>query len=262
MKRVVLRPRGGRARPLRSDTLFGLLAWGVREVVGGGALDRLLEPPSDAGDEPALVVTSAFPCEAERSWFPRPVDEGPGLQDDATLLARIGGGAPAAAPSPPPPAPHDLFFLAYGRAEPWLEGALRYLERAGFGGGAARGDSGYDVTLEETTFVRPARPGELGLLLSLCFPTPTERAALVAAARERSDVRYEVERRRGVVGGRRLSVARPFKKAVTMLREGSVLPVAGVGAAPVVGRVEAEGEAFDVRQPGYGFFVPWTGGAA
>lgn len=274
MKRIVLRLRGGRAGPLRSDTLFGLLTWGVREVYGRDAVERFLAPAKDESSEPPLVVTSTFPCSAERSWFPSPIGHGDGTGsgwiDDATLLALVAGTAvgegDASAPppdSPPdPPTDHDLFFLAYGRHEPMLEAAVSYLERAGFGGHAASGEGAFQVTFEETEFVRPARIGELGLLLSLHFPTADERTALAAATRERHDVRYAVERRQGVAGGRRVSLSRPFKKAVTMLREGSVVPVAGVGAAPVVGRVETDGEPFDVRQAGFGFFVPLAGGAA
>ena len=262
MKKVVLRRRGGRAGPLRSDTLHGLLAWGVREVYGRDSVARFLE---DSGDAPALVLTSTFPCAAGRRWFPRPLGEPGGWMDDAELLARVAG--TDAPPAAAPPGDADLFFLAYGRHEPMLEAALSYLERAGFGGLASTGGSAFEVEIEETEFVRPARAEETGLLLSLWAPTDGERAALAAAAAEREDVRWSVERRQGVAGGRRLPLARPIKRPVAMIREGSVVPVVGRGAAPVVGRVEAEGDAWDVRQPGYGFFVPLAetvsaGGAA
>jgi len=262
LKRVVLKGRGARRRPLRSDTLHGLLAWGVREVYGPAAVARFLGAGGsgdlDSDAAPALVLTSTFPCSAQRSWFPRPLGEESAWMDDAELLSRVAGVPPASSPDPSlaPDEGADLFFLAYGRHEPMLEAALLYLERAGFGGNAATGESAYEVEIQETEFVRPAKVGETGLLLSLWSPSDAERAALVEASADRDDVRWEVERRQGVAGGRRMPLARPIKRAVAMIREGSVVPVVGLGQSPVVGRIEAEGDAFDVRQPGHGFFVP------
>ncbi len=288
MKQVYLKPRGAGARTeLRSDVLFGLIAWAVREVYGRESVERFLAPARRDPPEAPLALTSAFPWvdepEGRLHYFPRPLSRrAPGASpwmEDRELLAFVAGrelaeGSSCGAPRAPGlawagggarngRAAGGLFFLAAGPAEhTYLEPALRFLERAGFGGGRSRGLGAYDVELREAEFLRLAQPGELALLLSLYFPTPGERQAIQAAAESGRPVCYALERRRGVVGGRLQRAERPFKRAVAMLREGSILPCAGApscGTSPVVGEVEHDGERIAVLQHGFGFLVPVTG---
>ncbi len=280
MKQVYLTYRSRRRRPLRSDTLFGLIAWGVRSVYGPTSVERFLAPLKRDPPEAPLVLTSAFPF-VERSdgrvhYFPRPLAMagGDGARprsgvasewiEDRELLAYVSGRTPITAPSRAPDAPRGLFFLATGPHEHYLEAALGFLERFGFGGGGANGDAAFDVELRSAEFLRLAQPNEDALLLSLYAPTSDERTAIQEAA-NRGDrlVHYALERRQGAAGGRLLDVARPFKRPVVMMREGSVLPRFGgadAGSSPVVGRVADGGHEHDVYQHGFGFFVPITGG--
>ncbi|MBI4879524.1 MAG: hypothetical protein HY812_07690 [Planctomycetes bacterium] len=287
MKQVYLKPRGGARTELRSDVLFGLIAWAVREVYGRDSIERFLAPARRDPPEAPLALTSAFPyadeAEGRLHYFPRPLSRrGAGASpwmEDRELLAFVAGREVAdrtscgewlaardaweGGGSRNGRAAGGLFFLAAGPAEhTYLEPALRFLERTGFGGGRSNGLGAYDVELREAEFLRLAQPGELALLLSLYFPTPGERQAIQAAAEGGLPIHYALERRRGVVGGRLQRAERPFKRAVAMLREGSILPCASApscGCSPVVGEVEEDGERIAVIQHGFGFLVPVTG---
>lgn len=72
---VYLYPKAGQRTPLRSDTLWGLLCWGIRLVWGEKELLNIL-----AGylrEEPPFLVSSAFPFTEKNGqpllFFPKPV---------------------------------------------------------------------------------------------------------------------------------------------------------------------------------------------
>ena len=75
MKIVYLKPLGGYATELRSDTLWGTLCWGVKHLWGNGALTQFTE--AAAAGQPEFVVSSAFPYKqygTERiPFFPNPL---------------------------------------------------------------------------------------------------------------------------------------------------------------------------------------------
>ncbi|MFH0946529.1 MAG: hypothetical protein V2A76_15140 [Planctomycetota bacterium] len=279
MKQIYLRPRGGGRSSLRSDTLFGLITWGVREVYGAASVERFLAPIRREPPEAPLTITSAFPFienSGERvHFFPRPLGEGcadPGSRsrwiEDRELLAFVTGHPLAEEPrdgarSSAPFTAGGCFFLASGPSEHYLEAALGFLERFGFGGGGSHGQGAFDVELRDAEFLRLSHPGELSLLLSLYSPAAAERERIVARAREpESPVRYGVERRQGVAGGRLGGFQKPFKRAVAMMTEGSVLPCGGTGSCgqtTEVGRSSEDGGGHLLLQHGFGFFVPIAG---
>ena len=166
LKQVYLKPRGRLPGELRSDTLFGLIAVGVREVHGREAVDRFLAPLFEEGAEPPLLLTSAFPYVtrdgARVHYFPAPIDRAaPGVRsliEDRELLALVAG-RDVESRSVEPGRPDGWFFLAQGRGETLLEGALGYLEQSGFGGRASSGGGAFEVELCEAEFLRTAQPG-------------------------------------------------------------------------------------------------------
>jgi len=281
LKQIYLRHQSGVRSPLRSDTLFGLITWGVRQVYGPGSVERFLSPMHKDPPRAPLYLTSAFPYleqEGERvHFFPRPLSHRrPGLSnwiEDRELLAfvtghglKLGEGDPSGVANPvglDRSGSSGLFFLATGPSEHYLEAALGFLESFGFGGRGSVGQGAFEVELREAEFLRLAQPGELSLLLSLYAPTAEERAAIAAAAAApESPVWYGVERRQGVAGGRMMELSRPFKRPMAMLTEGSIVPRAGgdvCGQAPEVGRAEDGRDAFPVFQHGFGFLVPLAG---
>lgn len=280
MKQIYLKPRGAfRARP-RSDTLFGLLAHAVRTVYGRSSVERFLGPALETPQASPLYLTSAFPyLEAEKGrlhFFPAPQRDGSiAYVEDSEFMAFVSGRKPFADASPMLASqtrsdrvngePRQsltrggFFFLASGPMEHYLEAALRYLEKSGFGGGASHGLSQFDVELVETEFLRLAQVGERGVLLSLCAPSPEERAMLATQARTDERLAWVVERRQGRVASQVATSEDAAKAAIAMFSEGSVIlrgDGKACGSAPRVamGR-DAVGE-FPIVHHGFGFLVP------
>jgi len=265
LKQVYLTPRVHTFTPLRSDTLFGLIAWGVRMIYGRNSVARFCDRPP--------VFTSTFPFldsdQGRVHYFPRPLERGtrpaaraPWIHESAFLDFVAGKEAPLPDDDVPFPCRGrgGLWFLADGPGEHYLDAALGFLERFGFGGQGSTGGNAFDVEIREAEFLRVARTGELSVLLSLYLPTPAERRVIVSTARQPgSTVRYVLERRQGVAGGRLMQADGRQKKAVAMLREGSIVPCSSegpVGALPAVGEgADAEGT-FPVLQNGRAFLVP------
>lgn len=72
MKIIYLKPLSGYATPLRSDTLWGLLCWGIRHLWGDDGKEGLTAF-LDACNEgrPPFVVSSAFPYKRYgKDWIP------------------------------------------------------------------------------------------------------------------------------------------------------------------------------------------------
>lgn len=65
MKIIYLLPHGSFQTRLRSDTLWGILCWGIRNVYGETALTEMLEKAapanSDVATNPEFTISSAFP---------------------------------------------------------------------------------------------------------------------------------------------------------------------------------------------------------
>jgi CRISPR/Cas system CSM-associated protein Csm4 (group 5 of RAMP superfamily) len=283
VKQIYLKPRGPFRAPPRSDTLFGLLAHAVRAVYGRASVERFLAPAFESPANAPLYVTSAFPwIETEKGrlhFFPAPLSQGGrGFVEDADFLGYVAGHKTTIDPSPLADGlvtrDHDrdgdraamprggFFFLAAGPAEHYLEAALHYLERSGFGGGASHGLSHFDVELTETEFVRLAQPGERGVLLSLAKPTADERELLAREARTDSRLAWRVERRQGYAGQTFVTGETPRKRAIAMFTEGSVLvrgPGRACGSAPVVAEGRDAAGAFPIVHSGFGFLVPLLG---
>ncbi len=71
---IRLRPHGSWCTPWDADSLFGALAWQVRELAGEDDLGRFLhqftgEPPRFVGEAPPFVLSDAFP----EGWLPCPL---------------------------------------------------------------------------------------------------------------------------------------------------------------------------------------------
>ena len=90
MKIIYLKPLSGYATPLRSDTLWGMLCWGIRYLWGEKELTSFLED-SKAG-KPPFVITSTFPYKQYgKAWipfFPNPLPF-PNEQDDKKQEALV-----------------------------------------------------------------------------------------------------------------------------------------------------------------------------
>lgn len=310
MKQIYLTPRGAFRAPPRSDTLFGLLAHAVRVVYGRASVERFLAPVFESPAQAPLTLTSAFPwIETERGklhFFPAPLSGGGAVQangsdrapsgaggfvEDADFLSWVAGHKPAIDRSPVADGllvvdrdrdgsrcsltRGGFFFLADGPAEHYLEAALSYLERAGFGGGASHGLSQFDVSMTEAEFVRRAHPGERGVLLSLWHPTAEERELLVREARTDPSLAWRIERRSGHGGG--ALTRQPVeeagrtsspnqgasrKPALAMITEGSIVvhgPARTCGQAPIVARGRDAAGEFPIVHGGFGFLVPLLG---
>lgn len=275
MKQFVLHSRSSGFVAPRSDTLLGLIAWGVRVVFGRDSVERFL------GDPPC--VTSAFPWleEAGRRmhFFPEPVTgawrdhdvaRARWLAEDDFLAFVAGQGAAQDGRGAGRSLPECVgaFFLADGNNEHYVEPALQWLERAGMGSAGSRGGRAFSVEVKTPEFLRRARAGETGVLLSLALPSDAEREAL-ATALERGDARvaYGVARRQGFASSRPIGTSSSRKRAVLALCEGSVVPLAttdAYGSSPTVATLADERGPFDVRYCGRGFVVPllMAGGGA
>lgn len=284
MKQIYLTPRGAFRAPPRSDTLFGLLAHAVRAVYGRASVERFLAPIFESPSQAPLYVTSAFPwIESERGklhFFPAPVGSGGGFVEDADFLAWVAGHKTAIDRSPVADgllavdrvgessrcalARGGYFFLAEGPAEHYLEAALSYLERSGFGGGASRGVSHFDVSMIEAEFVRRAQPGERSVSLSLLHPTAEERELLAREARTDSSLAWRVERRQGFASDS-FGASTGRKASLAMLTEGSIVvrgPSRACGQAPIVARGRDSVGEFPIVHSGFGFLVPLLGRGA
>lgn len=72
MKIVYLKPLSGYATPLRSDTLWGLLCWGIRHLWGEEGKEGLTAfLDACIKGNPPFVVSSTFPCKQyNKGWLP------------------------------------------------------------------------------------------------------------------------------------------------------------------------------------------------
>lgn len=76
-KIVYLQPQAGYKSALRSDTLWGMLCWAIRQVYGETRLQSFLTSYLSPEHTPEFIISSAFPykqTDEERiCYFPRPI---------------------------------------------------------------------------------------------------------------------------------------------------------------------------------------------
>ncbi len=76
MKIVFLKPRSAFRNQLRSDSLFGLIIWGIEKIHGEEAAADLINDFQN--NQPPFLVSSAFPYQIEGGssilYFPKPVN--------------------------------------------------------------------------------------------------------------------------------------------------------------------------------------------
>lgn len=87
MKIIYLKPLSGYATPLRSDTLWGLLCWGIRHLWGDEGKEGLTAfLDACIKSNPPFVVSSTFPCKRyNKGWipfFPNPLPFPDGHDED------------------------------------------------------------------------------------------------------------------------------------------------------------------------------------
>lgn len=74
MKVIYLYPESTFKTILRSDTLWGILCWGIRSVYGNEELEKIL---STYNDIPEFIISSAFPfvetINGKMHFFPKPI---------------------------------------------------------------------------------------------------------------------------------------------------------------------------------------------
>ncbi|NIK73932.1 CRISPR-associated protein Csm4 [Thermonema lapsum] len=66
LKAIRLRSESAFRTDLRSDTLWGLICWGIRMVYGNERLERFLDAYKQQG-QPPLLLSSAFPCVKDKN---------------------------------------------------------------------------------------------------------------------------------------------------------------------------------------------------
>lgn len=89
MKIIYLIPVGGYSTELRSDTLWGMLCWGIRYLWGKDELKTFIQNAADA--RPEFVISSAFPFKQHGTeripFFPNPFVIAPDNADSETETA-------------------------------------------------------------------------------------------------------------------------------------------------------------------------------
>lgn len=88
MRIVYLKPKSGFITELRSDTLWGLICWGIRNVFGNSTLERVLK--SFNKNNPEFLISSAFPYKESENeiikYFPKPILPVKPYENDPTTL--------------------------------------------------------------------------------------------------------------------------------------------------------------------------------
>jgi len=89
MKIVYLIPLGGFSTELRSDTLWGMLCWGIRHLWGNEALEQFIQ--TAAAGKPEFVISSTFPFKQHGTeripFFPNPYVFAPEISNQNIEIA-------------------------------------------------------------------------------------------------------------------------------------------------------------------------------
>ena len=319
MKLVTLTPQSSFRTQLRSDTLFGLIAWGIRTLWGKDELLKMLDAFND-GNIPFLI-SSAFPFRKKDSnrtiyFFPKPIVKPPEINvahydvEDMQkykkykklrfiphdlfnrlingecsekdilrekcganlsqeeyfeevhimhnvinrLTATTGEGG-LYYTQEYFPRDSGLFFLMDIRKEYYVEkvkAVWRLFNDTGMGGDVSIGKGLFDIRMEEADFLKIPDVGNAMVTLSLYFPQKEEREAY----RENPGaIWYEIDRRKGRVGGKLFKTGSFWKEAVNVFREGSTFPNLGIDYYGGFPRVKQRKD-FDVYYYGLAFPVP------
>lgn len=94
-KIVYLKPVSGYKTPLRSDTLWGLLCWGIRHLYGEERLETFIKSYNDTEGVPELIISSTFPYHQDKEgkktlFFPKPsVPPSEQGSDDKSISEKI-----------------------------------------------------------------------------------------------------------------------------------------------------------------------------
>ncbi len=141
-------------------------------------------------------------------------------------------------------------------SEDLLRGAIHLLGHIGWGGDTSRGVNHFRTSIEEAPrgFLPQVENPTHFVTLSLYYPKPSERQLF---AEKEQVLWYELEWRRGKVGGRFYPSPRFWKRAVNYFAEGSVLPLPS-DASETLGRnpVVKEMDGMVIRSYGIAFVVP------
>lgn len=147
-----------------------------------------------------------------------------------------------------------LFFLVQGTDFSLLEGALRYLNHAGFGGDRSTGKGNFEISeIQDFVFKVPTK-SDFMLNLSLYHPTDTELDILQAS--ENPNFVYQLEDRKGKLGF--LNYKNVEKDAFLFFKEGSIFPyfeAESYGYNPEVQNVKTLNLPHKVYQYGRGFML-------
>lgn len=315
MNIVYLTPRASFKTQLRSDTIFGLMCWGIEQVHGKNYLEDLLAAFHD--QKPPFLISSAFPYRNDGKkktlFLPKPTvgapetEMTPGkmksykdykkvalLPDD--LFEKLRRGVISEKEffdermweNQPDPEitkdqiPHnnidrlantsknlfytEEYFIRNGglyfflkifdkELEPKLKGVLQFFEHTGFGGDASSGKGSFELEISESDFELNLSDSTGQMNLSLYLPGDEE---IQFYSGHPSKVWYQLETRKGKVGGRLFTPANVWKKSVTVFKEGSTFPkISGhqyYGTMPVV-KERGEFQDFDVYYNGYALMV-------
>ena len=319
MKVIYLKPRATWRTELRSDTLWGLVCWGVRYVWGEKQLLQMIAQ-YESGNPPFLI-SSAFPYRQKNGerilYLPKPLtrpfqlsewtpkrmkaykdfkkiayvplttflklingeitEEEYFLQHEREWKAckelvpkkytyvhnsvdRLGGETDIYNATLFRSTPHTglFFFLKILNPDykPILQSLWPFFEHVGFGGDASIGRGAFQIEEKEIDDITiPGEPKRF-ITLSLYAPTTDE---MTIYSRDPESTWYQLQVRKGRIGGKLYVTNHFLKQPVVMFKEGSSFPLMdknNYGRLQLVKNVETVPH--KVYQYGYAFAVPTT----
>jgi len=312
VKIIYLTPRTSFRNPLRSDTLFGLLVWGIKQIYGDDAVNETIALFN--GGDPPFLLSSAMPFLNEGKekilYFPKPAippvsgEITPDRMDDFKAYKKLrwiprdmfnrirrgelsieeffdkGDWKKIVPPFPgTQPVMHNvinrlsnasdnlfyteeyffpkggLFFLLDIRKEgyeAYFKGIFQLYSHIGFGGDASVGKGHFHFETKEFDEDLKLDNAEHLINLSLYMPVEEE---LKAYCQRPEAVWYQIEMRKGKIGGRLFVTNDVWKKSVNVFREGGCFPRINdqkvYGNFPMVKEKNPPAQPFDVYYNGY-----------
>ena len=323
MKIIYLYPRSGQVTNLRSDTLWGLICWGIRYVWDEEALKKMIN--LFLKRKPPFLVSSAFPFSEYNGkinhFYPKPflkpfqmnedenspdimkfykrykkvrfVPEGifrdlimgtlnekeyfldkKRLWEKSSIITGIReviahnsinrltnttlkeGGLYNKEEFFYPINSGLFFLIDYldNEYKEKVEALWPFFEHMGMGGDASTGKNSYSIRSQDYNAFSDIEASNRWVNLSLYHPTKTERKVL----KQRPDeIWYQMEMRRGKIGGRMFRTPYIHKQGIQMFTEGSCFPEVGDDYAGEINLVkDVEELEHKVYQYGYAFKIP------
>ncbi|MHA1267845.1 MAG: type III-A CRISPR-associated RAMP protein Csm4 [Candidatus Helarchaeota archaeon] len=325
MKIVFLKPLSARRTALRSDTLWGLLCWGIRLVWDETILLETIRLFKDK--EPPFLISSAFPYTNEGGkrvlYLPKPCfkpfrlyenEMSPDSMQDYKKYKKIKyiplptfkkfisgeleekdyflnhqeewrniptlfgkreliihntidrltssslqiGGLYVSEEFFHHEGEGLFFFLSILKKEyeEILQRLWTFFEHMGMGGDSTIGKNYYQISEENFDGFENISEPRRFVTLSLYYPDYDEREFF---DQNSTELWYQVEQRRGRVGGKFFVTPNILKQSVTMFTEGSSFPYLEktfLGSIPVVKRIPGLSEKYEfIHQYGYAFTV-------